>query len=786
MRQPKTPFATRLSGDAKETELRIRSIFQWNKMRPPVWLMLCVMLLVVGCCGLVAWNHNSTSTKPGVSMALQYYDNFGNVAEIPEIMIPDNCSEQEKEILTTMNSQLGWLADGYETAIKNLDTQRTELRVLCYPSVGERYLSVLIQEEARSDAALGLGIPTLTSWVYDADEKAMLNEVQALELAETTLEELLVQLNQQMDLDPMDPWDVTDVSLQAFFVDRNDEVTLYLVARTSGLGDAEYDRLYSWNQGEFIRIDMFDEERPLLSVEQTERMEKPLWNEWKFTSGMPEGGFIQLGLNEAQRQQLLAQAGFAVYEYRDYPPLTTLLAQTIGNRTVMLVETEGGPHIAGTNNLVMGVFDEETQRFVGDVYTIGGDEAGYTFWWGNDNCLYVLWSNNTIYQGIETSGGVNCFRFDGQTLQPVYDLPATSRNCGVLPDAEEAAALLKPISTNVDSREFWSDHKARPIDGGFYFYETNPDWDSSRPGEGEQWRYMGYVPFVIQDHIATEQVKELIKEYLKNRGPYGRTYYLDEELGEPQEDDQRIDGVYYSGEERTHETTGVAFRVESSYYNTWHSEDPGPSWREGQNTIYLILGKDADGQFYEVRGDIIPDGDKSINQMIQEVSYGLLDLEVSLWRDGYPSPVGPGSEIPFFRDVYDGEPKVEILEGWEPVYWPGAYWTRQSWDGFSALCYHVGEEPGQDDPDAYSVYTIDTTRDDLKTYRGIHVGSTREEVLEAYPGIFDTHYWHDDAPDFPGKDYLWYCDNPDGWGAALLFFFEENKVSHMRLNHMFN
>ena len=207
MRQPKTPFATRLSGDAKETELRIRSIFQWNKMRPPVWLMLCVMLLVVGCCGLVAWNHNSTSTKPGVSMVLQYYDNFGNVAEIPKINLPDDYSEQEKEILTTMNRQLGWLADGYETAIKHLDAQRTELRVLCYPSVGKRYLSVLIQEEARGDAALGLGIPTLTSWVYDADEKAMLSEAQALELAGTTLEDLLVQLNQQMDLDPMDPWD---------------------------------------------------------------------------------------------------------------------------------------------------------------------------------------------------------------------------------------------------------------------------------------------------------------------------------------------------------------------------------------------------------------------------------------------------------------------------------------------------------------------------------------------------------------------------------------------------
>ena len=113
-----------------------------------------------------------------------------------------------------------------------------------------------------------------------------------------------------------------------------------------------------------------------------------------------------------------------------------------------------------------------------------------------------------------------------------------------------------------------------------------------------------------------------------------------------------------------------------------------------------------------------------------------------MWRDGHPRPTGPGSEVTFFRDAYDGAAQVEVLEGWEPIYWPGAYWTRQSWNGFSALCYHVGEEPGQPDPDAYSIYMIDTTRTDLQTYRGIRVGATRAEVREAYPVLYDTEYWH--------------------------------------------
>ena len=54
MRCPHTSFATRLSGDAKETELRIRGIFQWKKRRPPVWLFTFIVIATLGCFSLVA------------------------------------------------------------------------------------------------------------------------------------------------------------------------------------------------------------------------------------------------------------------------------------------------------------------------------------------------------------------------------------------------------------------------------------------------------------------------------------------------------------------------------------------------------------------------------------------------------------------------------------------------------------------------------------------------------------------------------------------------------------
>ena len=56
MRQtiPNSPFATRLSGSAKETELRLRNIFQWKKKRPPTVLLILAALIVLLCGNLVS------------------------------------------------------------------------------------------------------------------------------------------------------------------------------------------------------------------------------------------------------------------------------------------------------------------------------------------------------------------------------------------------------------------------------------------------------------------------------------------------------------------------------------------------------------------------------------------------------------------------------------------------------------------------------------------------------------------------------------------------------------
>ena len=51
---PRSPLTTRLSGSARETEHRIRNIFQWKKKRPPVLVLVLTAVLIAMCGGLVS------------------------------------------------------------------------------------------------------------------------------------------------------------------------------------------------------------------------------------------------------------------------------------------------------------------------------------------------------------------------------------------------------------------------------------------------------------------------------------------------------------------------------------------------------------------------------------------------------------------------------------------------------------------------------------------------------------------------------------------------------------
>lgn len=279
---------------------------------------------------------------------------------------------------------------------------------------------------------------------------------------------------------------------------------------------------------------------------------------------------------------------------------------------------------------------------------------------------------------------------------------------------------------------------------------------------------------IVEKQIP-EPVRDLVLSYLSNEyASVDVVYFASDESEVPQEGDLRIDSLVYVGERVLYETIGVAYKIEySRYWLTRESQDSEGAydWHQSQPG-YVVLNRSG----YEKNPDKYTwdrvmgisyemDSDKKIEEIILEVAYGIWDIDVSINFDGYPQYVGPGSTyIPL-----NEEPEKEILEEYEPIYNEGDYWLRLDYKGLSALCYHNKAE------DLNKINNLETVRTDLATYRGIRIGMSREEVLLAYPNIFDTQFWSREG------DYLWYCNNEGGWGLALIFWFKDDIVTKIEL-----
>ena len=280
----------------------------------------------------------------------------------------------------------------------------------------------------------------------------------------------------------------------------------------------------------------------------------------------------------------------------------------------------------------------------------------------------------------------------------------------------------------------------------------------------------------------TPEGKPLLTNFFETVYHANRAYFLGEEPGAPQEGDRRIDSVRFLGSEVTFETTGEAYLVRSSIYNTrMESTDSQPitDWWPVEQDRYLVLGRAMDGELEEVRGDRL-DMSEGVKRLILEVSYGVSDWEVTLRHDAnpYPQPLALGWWNDMALSLVREEPTIERLDGWEPIYWEGDYWERYTLEGLSILRYYSTMA----EKNNYGINNIELTRDDFSTPRGIKLGSTRDEVTTAYPELKSGDYW----AKYPGEDYLWYCEDELDFGAALIFFFENDKVSKIVLNNMFN
>ena len=136
---PRSPFTTRLSGSARETEQRIRSIVQWKKRRPPVLLLLPALLLIVLCGGLVSCQNRGAAVS--LVMDVQHYDALGNYIEIPALAV--SAEAQPPQGVTDINQALAQLKQEYQPVLEgSLDSSSLSSRenhCLLYPTQTQRY-----------------------------------------------------------------------------------------------------------------------------------------------------------------------------------------------------------------------------------------------------------------------------------------------------------------------------------------------------------------------------------------------------------------------------------------------------------------------------------------------------------------------------------------------------------------------------------------------------------------------------------------------------------------------
>ncbi len=298
---PRSPLTTRLSGSARETEHRIRSIFLWKKKRPPVLMLILAVALIALCGGLVSCQERTQSVT--LVMDTQYYDTQGNYIEIPTLAMSSD--EQPTEGVTAINQALSQLKAEYQDilngGIADSSLSAAENHCLLYPSETQRYWNLIFfQEESHTDLNTG----HVTSLVYDKKTGQQVTLEEALELAGQTEDGLCQALSDQYD--PTLGQDIPGADLciqnqvvEGFRMGTDGDPIFYLTARVDDRNDAVSDfvsgsdNLYIWSDGTFTLYDQYTvtDLQPLVPAQECTDLDPSLWRQWNFSGREPDGGF---------------------------------------------------------------------------------------------------------------------------------------------------------------------------------------------------------------------------------------------------------------------------------------------------------------------------------------------------------------------------------------------------------------------------------------------------------------------------------------------------------------
>ena len=362
--------------------------------------------------------------------------------------------------------------------------------------------------------------------------------------------------------------------------------------------------------------------------------------------------------------------------------------------------------------------------------------------------------------------------------QPVFYLT------GRMDDVDDA--VLDAVS-GADQLFIWEDRTVTVYEQYSLNSPLVPAEETDRldPPLWNQWYFAGEEPvggFVDRSSLDAlnfdTRLNEMALEYL--RAAYNTTVYLAADAPDtPQDRNFRLDSVNLLG---TDTLEGELLGLYQINYSGVSAQSSGALEWSAWSPAYLVARMYEDGSPAEflVHFDYYREGMAS-GDAIRQAVWGLMDSEVCLYRDGYSTPIGLGSWTDsMFPDF---EPETSVFKEGEPIYQPGDYWENWSVDGggdaggVSALRYYSA------DSGSFFLQRLETGRTDMVTPRGIRVGDTREEVLAAYPGLLsDEKDWTWAYPD----DYLWYCDDVNGIGPHLYFYFVNDVVCMIQIVDLFN